>query len=201
MSRVDFYYDYSSPFAYLGSTRIEPLARRAGAELVWCPMLLGGLFKHLGAPMVPLFHASKQKQSYLMADMRRWANWFDVDFTWPTRFPMNTVMPLRLTLLLSNPTPFIHRVFKAYWAEDKDIDDPTELARILTSIGEDPDLVHRTREPEVKQLLIAATEQATDAGVFGAPTCIVHNGDNTHLFWGQDRFNFVEKALRGWNPD
>ncbi len=200
MSRLDFYFDYSSPFAYLGSSRIEALADRTNAELTWRPMLLGGLFRKIGAPMVPLFEASRQKQAYLVEDMKRWAAFFEAPFNWPTRFPMNTVMPLRITLLLSDPAPFIKAVFSAYWADDQDIDDPNILGVILETLGEDPDLVNRTNDAEVKQLLIDATEEAADAGVFGAPTCAVTYEDRTQLFWGQDRFTFVEKALKGWHP-
>lgn len=196
---LDFWFDYSSPFAYLGSRRIEALVARAGATMAWRPMLLGAVFKAIGTPMVPLFELSAQKRAYLNDDMHRWARHTGATFQWPSRFPMNTVKPLRITLLLDPGTGdqsrFIHACFAAYWAEDRDISDPDVLTSILTAEGLPTDLVARTAEPEVKRRLIEATQAAVEAGVFGAPTSIV---DGQQLFWGQDRFELVEKALGGW---
>lgn len=194
MSHVDFYYDFSSPFAYLGSIGIEAVAQRAGASLTWKPMFLGGVFKAVGTPMVPFFEHPKAKQAYYTSDMKRWADHLGVAFQWPSRFPMMTVTALRLTLLQDNPVPFIHRTFRAYWAEDRDINDPETLGALLEEVGQPKALLERTRDPEVKQGLNQATGAAVEAGVFGAPTCIVDG----QVFWGQDRFPFVEKALAGW---
>ena len=191
MSHVDFYYDFSSPFAYLGSTQIEAVAQRAGATLTWKPMLLGGVFRAIGTPMVPFNEAAASKQRYLSTDMERWARHWDVPFQFPTRFPMMTVRPLRMVFLLDDPVPFIHRVFAAYWAEDKDISDPLVLESLCTELGLDPGLVEETNNPEIKKKLIDATNDAIEAGVFGAPTAVV----NGQIYWGQDRLHFVEKAL------
>ena len=155
-------------------------------------MLLGGLFKSLGGPMVPLLASPQVKQDYNMLDMQRWAQYFDIPFQWPSRFPMNTVKALRITLQLNNPAPFIHRVYRAYWAEDRDISDPTVLAELLDDVGQPRSLLARTAEPDIKKLLIDATQEALERGVFGAPTCIV--GDE--LYFGQDRFQFVTNAIK-----
>jgi 2-hydroxychromene-2-carboxylate isomerase len=196
MSHVDFYFDFSSPFAYLGSTQIEAVAQRAGATLSWKPMFLGGVFKSVGTPMVPYFELSAQKRKYISEDMFRWAAHWEVPFSFPSNFPMMTIKALRLALTLDNPAPFVHRVFKAYWAEDRNISDMEVLAQCCQDVGMDPDILERTADPAVKQQLIDATQEAVDKGVFGAPTSIV----NGHLFWGQDRLNLVEKALTGWEP-
>lgn len=194
MSHVDFYFDYSSPFAYLGSATIEAVAERAGATMAWRPMFLGGVFKAVGTPMVPFYEAPKVKQDHLQVDMARWAAHLELPFRWPSRFPMMTVNALRLTLLQDDPAPFIHRTFAAYWAEDRDINDPATLAALLEEVGQPASLLEQTRDPAVKQRLNAATAGAVEAGVFGAPACVVDG----QVFWGQDRFHFVEKALGGW---
>ncbi len=75
MSHVDFYFDFSSPFAYLGSTQIEAVAQRAGATMSWKPMFLGGIFKAVGTPLVPFNELSAQKRAYITRDMQRWASW------------------------------------------------------------------------------------------------------------------------------
>lgn len=199
MSHLEFWFDYSSPFAYLGSERIEALAERTSTPLHWKPFFLGGVFKAIGTPLVPINDASEQKRAYLDQDMARWANWFDIPMQWPTRFPMNTIKALRLTLVLDDPAPLIHRVFRAYWAEDQDINDPDVLGRCLEDVGLDSYLLERTADPQVKEALKETTTQAIREGVFGAPTVVVDAHGSRQLFWGQDRFHFVEKALTGWN--
>lgn len=198
---VDFWFDYASPFAYLGATRIADLAAAAGATLRWRPMLLGALFKELGTPDVPLFQMPAAKRAYVSRELGRWASWWGVPFRFPSRFPMRTVAPLRLTMLAGDAAPaLIARTFAAYWAEDRDISDPAVLRDLAVEVGLDPALVDRTGEPAVKQALIAATTAAREAGVFGAPTSIVHATGGPLRFWGQDRLELVDAALRGWRP-
>jgi 2-hydroxychromene-2-carboxylate isomerase len=190
--KLHYFFDYSSPYCYLGTQRIESVAQSAGAELVWKPILLGGIFKSLGGPMVPLTASPQVKQDYNMTDMRRWAEHFSIPFSWPSQFPMNTVKALRITMQLDDPAPFIHRVYRAYWAENQDISDPSVLTEILNELGLAHALLANTADPEIKRLLIDATQEALDRGVFGAPTCLV--GDE--LYFGQDRFQFVASAIK-----
>lgn len=199
MTAVHFFFDYSSPFAYLAATQIEAVAQRAGAELIWRPFLLGGLFKAIGTPDVPLFAMPEAKRRHAAADMLRWADHYGVPLRFPTRFPMNTVKPLRMTLQLpdAQKPAFLHRVYRAYWAEDRDIGDDAELTALAGEVGLDgAALLAGARGEAVKARLKRATDEAIEAGVCGAPSFLV--GDL--LFWGQDRLVFVEKALQGWRP-
>lgn len=189
---LDFYWDFSSPFAYLGSTQAEALAARTGAQLTFRPMLLGAVFKALGTPDVPLRTWSEAKQRYGLTDMLRWADFWGVPFKFPSRFPMNTVKALRAYLALpeARQKAFREATFRAYWAEDRDIARDDVLAEV---IGEGADeILAQTATPAIKEALFAATQRAIDAGVFGAPTWIV---DGRELFWGQDRIPLVERAL------
>ena len=172
------------------------VAARAGGDVRWRPMLLGGVFKAIGTPNVPLMLAGQAKQQHYGKDMLRWAAWWEVPFAWPTRFPMNTIKALRVTLVSPDPAKFIHRAFKAYWVEDQDLANANVLATLLSDIGQDPALVAETENPTVKERLIAETNEAVRLGVFGAPTSVVDG----ELFWGQDRLGFVERALQGWKP-
>jgi 2-hydroxychromene-2-carboxylate isomerase len=196
---VSFFFDFSSPFAYLAASQIESVARRAGASVRWKPFLLGALFKAIGTPDVPLFAMPAPKQAMAPLDMRRWAEHVGVPFRFPSRFPMNTVKALRLVLQLDDVArpPLVHALFRAYWADDRDINDDAELASIATSVGFDgAALVAGTRQDTVKALLKEATAEAQRAGLCGAPSFLV--GDL--LFWGQDRLPFVQRALEGWHP-
>jgi 2-hydroxychromene-2-carboxylate isomerase len=97
---VEIYWDFSSPFAYLGQTQAKALAARTGATLVWKPMLLGGLFKIIGQVDVPLLTWSEQKRAYYLKDLYRWGEYYKVPFKFPTRFPMLTIKSLRVYLAL-----------------------------------------------------------------------------------------------------
>jgi 2-hydroxychromene-2-carboxylate isomerase len=189
---LDFYWDFSSPFAYLGSTQAEALAARTGATLRSRPMLLGAVFKAIGQVDVPIMSWSDAKRSYYFQDMMRWAEHWGVPFRFPSKFPMNSVKALRCWLALeeSRRAAFMAATFRAYWAEGRDISDDATL-RELVGTGAD-EVLARTQTQEIKDALFAATKRAIDAGVFGAPTWIV---DEKELFWGQDRIVLVERAL------
>lgn len=189
---LDLYWDFSSPFSYLGSTQAEALAARTGAMLRWCPMLLGGLFRAIGQVDAPLATFSPAKQRYVMQDLERWADYWGVPFRYPSRFPMNTVKALRVYLALpeEQKSGFRERTFRAYWAEDRDISQEDELRSL---IGDNANtILARTQDVDIKDALKAATEQALAAGVFGAPTWVI---DEKDLFWGQDRIPLIERAL------
>jgi 2-hydroxychromene-2-carboxylate isomerase len=193
---LEVYWDFSSPFAYLGVTQARALAARTGAKLIWRPMLLGGLFKTIGQAMVPLQTWSEAKQRYYAQDLERWSAHWGVPFAWPSRFPMNSLKALRSYLALPDGGQrerFMDLTFRAYWAEDRDIADDAVLGALLAEAGAEPAATTaRTQTPEVKQALVTATEAAAKAGVFGAPTWVV---DGTELFWGQDRLPLAERAL------
>jgi len=190
---LEIYWDFSSPFSYLGSTQAEALAARTGAELVWRPMLLGGLFKTIGQVEAPILSWSDAKRRYYMQDMARWAEHWNVPLRFPSRFPMLTIKAMRAYLALpeERKKAFREKTFRAYWAEDKDIANDGVLEEL---IGEGAgEILQKTQDPAIKQALIDATKRAAEAGVFGAPTWIV---DGKELFWGQDRIVLVERALK-----
>lgn len=195
---LEVYFDFSSPFAYLGSTQVERIAQAHGATLVWKPFLLGALFKEIGTPLVPIAEMSEAKRSYTRVDMERWAKHWGVPFRFPSRFPLRTVKPLRMTLAASEEhrSRLIGRLMHLCWVDDEDPDDDDALRRACREADAPEALVDATREEESKAALKRATDEAVARGVPGAPTFFV--GDL--MFWGQDRLGFVEKALDGWRP-
>ncbi len=196
---LELYFDFSSPFAYLGSTQAEALAARTGATLVLRPMLLGAVFKAIGTPDVPLMTWSEQKRAYYLKDLMRWAEHWGVPFRFSSRFPTNSVKALRTLLALPEPrrAAFMRATFRAMWAEDLDIASDETLRALLGEVGvggADADAaLARIATQEIKDALFASTKRAIEAGVFGAPTWMV---DETELFWGQDRLPLVERALQ-----
>ena len=190
---IEFLHDFSSPYSYLASTQIEAFAEWHGAEVIYTPFLLGGLFKAIGTPMVPLHAMSGPAQRYAGKDMLDWAKWWGVDFRFPSNFPLRTITPLRAAIVEPQAT---FAMYRAAWTDDQNIGDPEVLGRVLDDAGFDGRaILEGTRDPAVKQQLIANSTRAEQLGVCGVPTFRV----NDQLFWGQDRFDMVARALTGWS--
>lgn len=183
---VDFFYDISSPYSYLASTQIEAIVADCGAEVVFRPLLLGGLFKSIGN-QAPAFLEPRGK--YLFTDLARWATYYGVPFSFPSVFPANTVTAMRALVAMApedRPGP-THALFRAYWAEGRDPKDPALLEHVFGA-----EALARASDPEVKQALVDATAEAEARGAFGAPTFFV--GDA--MYFGNDRLPFLEQHLR-----
>jgi len=196
--KITFFYDFASPFAYLASTQIESLAERCGAIVDWQPILLGGLFRAIGTPMVPISTYPETKRRHSLEDMARWAHHYGEPFHFPSRFPMTTVTALRLALLAGDRIGALSQaLFRAYWSADEDLEDPAALERALKNVSLPTSLLGRVGETAIKERLRHNTDEAARLGVFGVPTFRVaqHHGPQL-LFFGQDRLLFVEKALR-----
>lgn len=202
---LTFYFDFGSPFAYLGATQVERLASEARAELRYHPLLLGGLFRSIGTPDVPLFAMPEVKQRNQLRDLQRFAEFWGVPFRFPELFPVRTVKALRMVLQVGEVqrASFVMALFRAYWAEGRDIGDAQILANLAEELGLDgQSLLDGCDRPEVKAQLRSSTERAQAAGVFGVPTFEVRQpgAHEPLLFWGQDRVPLVERALDGWRP-
>jgi len=195
VKELDFWFDYSCPYAYLGSTQVEALARRTGAELTFRPMLLGGVFRAVGAPQNMMDVLSPPKALHNLHDMLRWAEVFGVPLSVPAGHPFRTVEALRATLLTRCDPAVIHGFYRAYWIDGQKPSEPATLRAVLSAAGHDPDaILARLQDDAVKDDLRRRTDEAIALGIFGAPTFIVNR---TQLYWGQDRIDFVERALEG----
>jgi 2-hydroxychromene-2-carboxylate isomerase len=191
MPVLEFFYDFTSPYSYLASTRVEALAARTGATLQWRPFLLGGVLKATGN-RAPIEVAAKG--AHMLVDLGRWAERLRVPFQFPSVFPIPSILALRAALAAEKRgqlVPLTHAVFRAAWVEGKPIGKPEELAPVLTAAGLDgPGLVEAA--PGEKETLARQTQEAVERGAFGAPAFFV----GTELFVGNDRMDFVEEALR-----
>ncbi|MBX3249179.1 MAG: 2-hydroxychromene-2-carboxylate isomerase [Myxococcales bacterium] len=196
--RVECFFDYSSPFAYLGTTQIERVATEEGATLNWRPFLLGALFRAIGTPDVPIATFSEAKRQAILLDLRRWAAVHGVGFRFPSSFPLRTVEALRLTYAAPADarSALIGRIMRAAWVDDEGVSRDV-LRRCCADVGLDAALVDAVDAPAPKLALREATREAEARGVPGAPTFITHVAGQTRLVWGQDRLLFVRLALRG----
>ena len=190
--RLEFWFDVGSPTAYLAHTQMPGIAARTGAEIVWKPMLLGGVFKETGN--TPPGDVSA-KSAYYGVDLPRFARRYGVPYKRNPFFPIMTLGLMRGCLAAQRDGYFktyADAVFTAMWVEEKNTGDLDVLREVLAAAGLDADaLFAATQEPEIKQQLIDNTGEAVARGAFGAPTFFV--GDE--MFFGQDRLDFVEEAL------
>ncbi|MGN5518276.1 2-hydroxychromene-2-carboxylate isomerase [Halopseudomonas sp. Lyrl_26] len=190
--QVEFYFDVGSPASYLAWTQIAQLAERHGAEVVYQPMLLGGVFKATGNASPASVPA---KGRYTRIDFERFARRYQVPFAQNPFFPINTMQLMRGAVALLDGDqfqPYVDAVFRAIWVEGQNMGDPDVVARVLGGQGFDvAGLLQQINDPAVKERLRQITERAIERDVFGAPTFFV--GDE--MFFGQDRLDFVEAAL------
>ncbi|UVL64587.1 2-hydroxychromene-2-carboxylate isomerase [Pseudomonas sp. B21-031] len=192
---VEFCFDLGSPASYLAWTQLPGICDRHGATLHYRPMLLGGVFQATGNASPAMIPA---KGRYMFTDLARFAARYGVPFGLPPGFPMNTLMLMRgvIGTQLQAPERFevlLRALFNGLWAERLNLGDAAVLQQTLEQAGFDlAALTALANDAPVKAALKQATEEAVARGVFGAPTCFV--GDE--MFFGQDRLDFVEDALR-----
>jgi 2-hydroxychromene-2-carboxylate isomerase len=192
---VEFFFDVGSPASYIAWNRIAGIAQAAGARLEYKPMLLGGVFQATGnqSPMnVPA------KSRYMKDDLARFAQRHGVAYAHNPHFPINTLTLMRGATGLqmrdeARMVPYVDAVSRAIWVDGKNMNDPAVVAGVLRDAGFDPqELLALAADPEVKERLKALTQEAVERGVFGAPTFFVGG----QMYWGQDRLDFVEEALK-----
>ncbi|OAP55984.1 hypothetical protein AYL99_10136 [Fonsecaea erecta] len=217
--KVEFWFDFSSPWGFLGWTQLDRLRRQFGpdVEIVMKPFLLGALFKAVGAPNVPMEAVSQAKRDYMRKDLGDWVRHWNgvneqrgahdkpVQFRWPSRFPLRTPTALRCAIVDPFLTPLL---FRACWERDVNVSDDKVLAEYLTTAGCDgAGLLKKASSQAVKDALRNNTQAAVDAGICGVPSYRVF--EKTHagwvsdgveggVIWGQDELVVVEDLVAGW---
>jgi 2-hydroxychromene-2-carboxylate isomerase len=193
---VTVYYSLASPWTYLGWARLREVARRAGASVLHRPIDMRPVFQASGG--LPLGQRPRQRQAYRLVELRRWRERLGLPLNLePRHFPTDERPAARTVIAHGRQGGDISRlsesVLHAVWVEERDIADPATLRALAAENGADVEtLAGMIEDDEVKAEYQANTQAAIDAGVFGVPTYVV--GDE--LFWGQDRLDFVERALR-----
>nr|WP_314569503.1 2-hydroxychromene-2-carboxylate isomerase [uncultured Pseudomonas sp.] len=191
---LEFFFDLGSPATYLAYTQLPALCAATGTQLVYQPMLLGGVFKATGNAS-PITVPAKGR--YMFEDLARYARRYNVPLKFNPHFPINTLMLMRAVIGIQLHQPerfddFVECLFRALWVEGRHLGDPEVVAAVLAEHGFDPEKVLALANDEaVKAALKDNTEQAVKRGVFGAPSMFV----GSQLFFGQDRLEFVREAL------
>jgi carboxymethylenebutenolidase len=197
MSRaVDYYFAPFSPYAYLGHHRFVLIAAAAGATVNVRPMDLGAVFAVSGG--LPLAQRPVQRQAYRLLDLARSAEALGLPINLhPKHFPVDGTAASRLIIAVERhdgPAGALRlagAMLAAVWAQERDIADAGTLADLLGECWLPAVRMAQAEAPEVVERYEANTRAAIEAQVFGAPSFVIDG----ELFWGQDRLDFVERAL------
>ena len=197
MAKLEFFFDCSSPWTYLAFTRIHGVVKRTSAEIVWRPILVGGVFNAVNKDIYERrANPDPRKSAYYEKDLQDWARLAGVAIGKPPVFPVRAVAAMRCVIAadeLGALIPFARATFEAYWGRLEDISQPDILKKIAESVGLDAArLLARSEEPDIKDRLRANTEEVIARGGFGSPTMFVNGSD---MYFGNDRLPLVEAAL------
>ena len=198
--KIEFFFDCSSPWTYMAFETIQPLATEFGAEIVWRPILVGGIFNQVN-PGVEFFKRKdsmpQRKLDYLAKDISDWERLLGVRIIFPPAgHPVNSVKTMRACLVLEplgKLVPFARAAFHAYFGEERLISDDAVLSELCREVDVDPDwLFPRIATPEVKDALRSNGDEAIARGAFGSPTMFL---DGSDMYFGVDRIPLLRKAM------
>jgi 2-hydroxychromene-2-carboxylate isomerase len=195
--KLEFFYDCSSPWTYLAFSKIEEVANRHGAELVWRPILVGGVFNAVNPSVYETRERPvKPKARYYAKDLQDWAHLYGLKIGQPTVFPVNSVKAMRGAFVAHEHgkiSPYSRHVFEQYWGEDRDISKDEVLRDIVHASGlDEKEYFAKIAAPEYKTRLKENTDELIERGGFGSPTIFIDG----NMFFGNDRLILVEHALK-----
>ena len=200
MPCVEFFFDCSSPWTYLAFDRIEALCREECAELIWKPILVGGVFNAVNQELYELrAHQNPRKEKYYHhKDLQDGARLYGLRSNFmPAVFPVNSVKAMRGVFVADEQgkmPAYARRVFETYWGDDQDISQDDVLGLIVESIGlQRGDFFEKIAGSTYKQRLRETTQELIDRQGFGSPTMFV---DGTDMYFGNDRLPLVREAIR-----
>jgi len=194
---VDYYFAPNSPWTYLGHQRFQEIAKAAGATIRVLPVDLGGkVFPVTGG--LPLAKRAPQRQAYRLVELKRFSEHLGQPINpQPKYFPVNSDDAAQLIIAVDMhdgteaAMQLTGAILRAVWVEDRNVADPGELAALLTAQGLPARRLDDSHSQAVHERYEADSQQAIEAGVFGAPSYVIDG----EVFWGQDRLDFVARRL------
>ena len=193
---LDYYFAPQSPWMYLGHARLTEMLQRTNTEVRVRPVDFGHIFSVSGG--LPLPQRAPQRQAYRLVELRRFSEALGVPLNpQPRHFPLpGDPSALLITAVATHDGAaaamrLTGAIGQAIWAQERNMADATELAAVLSECGLDAQRLAQAQDADNKALYAQHTREAVDAGVFGAPSYVVHG----EIFWGQDRLDFVERRL------
>ena len=196
MAHIDYYLTPVSPWAYLGAPRFNAMVEKYKADVRVMAVDLGRVFSVSGG--LPLAKRPPQRQAYRMMELKRWRDYLGMPLNLqPKGFPVDAALASRLVAAAREQSQkaaldLCFALGRAVWAEERNVADADTLEEIVTECGLDPAGLFAAADSDaVKAAYEADTARAEEVQIFGAPTYVL----NGELFWGQDRLDFLERAL------
>ena len=193
-NKVRFFFDYNSPYSYFASLQIEKICEKYDAEILWDPIVLGGIFKEDGTKPP---HLIPKRAKYLLQDLRNLSEFYEIPYRERTDFIFSPILAMRSTIQIpqgAERAPAVHALYKGVFAEDLDLADPETVRELLNQAGFDGEaLVSGSKQQSVKDQLRANTDLAHSLGVFGVPTFFLNE---EKMFWGHDRLKTLAYFLQ-----
>jgi 2-hydroxychromene-2-carboxylate isomerase len=198
--RIDYYFTLVSPWAYIGHAPFMEIVRRHGAMVTYKPVPLGKVFAETGG--LPLAQRAPARQRYRMLELQRWREKRGLSFhlrpkNWPFDATLADSFVIAMVAGGHDPDPFLRRAFAAVWEDEMTLADEVALAKLAGQQGLPAAalLEAATSEP-VRAIYARHHDEAVAADAFGSP-CYVRDGE---VFWGQDRLELLDDALRSGRP-
>ncbi|MGF1592673.1 MAG: 2-hydroxychromene-2-carboxylate isomerase [Kiloniellaceae bacterium] len=192
---IDYYLTLNSPWAYLGSARFAEIVRRHGAEVRVKPVNFGEIFPRTGG--LPLPKRAPERQAYRLAEMKRWSAFLGIPINLqPAHFPAQEKLAACMVIAAGesggDPLRLAQAFGQALWEQERDFADPAVCEAIAAETGHDgAELRAAAEDTVVQKRHEELTEEAISRGVFGSPSYVY----NDEIFWGQDRLDFLDRAL------
>ena len=197
MKKIEYYFDCSSPWTYLSFRGLLNLKEECDLNVVWKPILVGGIFNSIN----PSVYESrknpvKEKSDYSQKDLLDWATVRNIIINWPKIFPVNSVKAMRGAFFAIDKLSiedYAESIFKSYWTYGKDISSDDILLQIIKTFKwDEQEFLLYINDPVTKEKLIKNTQELMDRGGFGSPTFFI---DETNMFFGNDRIQLIKEFL------
>lgn len=201
MKALEFFFDLSSPWTYLGFTNVQGVLQRTGASIHYRPILVGGVFNAVNqAVYAARENADTPRMKHSAKSLRDWAAWSGLKLNFPSQYhPAKSVHAMRMACALEDDQAGLARyaraAFESYFLKGENLDDPAVLMSVAASVGLDgAALSERALSEDNKARLRRNTEELVARGGYGSPTMFV---DKTDMYFGNDQLPLVERALAG----
>lgn len=196
MTTIDYYFSLNSPWSYMGAARLRDMLKRHGASARVKPVKFGPIFEKTGG--LPLPKRSPERRAYRMMEIKRWPKQLGITLNAePKFFPADEAAGARLVLAAvksgADALALSLEIGRAQWERDENFAEPAVLAAACQRAGLDAgQLAGVATAAELDAMHEALTQEALSRGVFGAPSYVLPSGE---IFWGQDRLEFLDRAL------
>ncbi|MDC3021294.1 DsbA family protein [Pelagibacteraceae bacterium] len=190
---IEFYFDFSSPYAYLGFKEIKKYEKKYPFQIKYMPIFLGGL--HNSAGITPAAF-NKIKSKYMVQDTKLVANKKNIKFSFNSYFPIKTVNFMRGAIIAKDDNYekiYVEKIFDSIWRDGLNMNDNIIINKVLKNLDLNPSIFFgKVSDIKIKDKLKKFTNDALKKGIFGAPTYYV----NRKIFFGQDRLIYAIDEIK-----